>query len=254
MSVEKLCDKSRVLVEKFPFAQISNNIISGIKDNDAFRLYCYLQSKTSDWEVIKKFAAKECGVAEKKAKNCWAYFNRCGLSKIQVVRDEQGKIIRHDLIILNGTQFNEKEPFINPIKSRTNVINIHRVKNPPGGETTRVEKDPLLNKDITKQRKSTKERALSENFEPNEEALALAKEKGFDWKKSFNAFKRWYAGKTKEDWDSELLIWFQREIVGQKKIIKETVFASVINQSTSYRSMSDDERLAKDRHYRELYG
>jgi len=171
MTIEKLNNDSKIHRENSPYAQILNSITINIKDNDAYRLYCYLYSKSSTWNVAKEWTSKQCNVGERKAKQCWSYLERCGLIEYIVVRDGKGKIIKHDVRVLNGTKFNPNESFVKekiPIgaeiapvdvsvdkygrnynKNNENVHHTHRCKNPPGGETTRVDIAPLLNKDLT---------------------------------------------------------------------------------------------------------
>jgi hypothetical protein len=156
MSIEKLTDASKTYLESHPYAQIFNLVIEHIKDNDAYRLYSYLCSKSREWSVVKEWTAKVCGVGERKAKQCWAYLERCGLIEYMTVRDLKGKFIKHDIRVLNGTRFNPDEPFLKPTGAETAPMeklstdeDIHRCKNPPGGESTRVGFAPLLKKDIT---------------------------------------------------------------------------------------------------------
>jgi hypothetical protein len=152
MSIEKLTDDSKLYRENTPYAQILNSITINIKDNDAYRLYCYLFSKSSTWNVAKEWTAKQCRVRERKAKQCWSYLERCGLIEYIVIRDEKGKILKHDVRVLNGTKFNPNEPFLkekSAIGAETAPVDIHRCNYPPSGETTRMDIAPLLNKDLT---------------------------------------------------------------------------------------------------------
>lgn len=150
MSIEKLPRITDVSYESIPFTQIANEVIFKIKDNDAFRIWSFSIAKSPDWEVIKEFTEKQCGVGERKGKQVWSYLQRCGLCMTVIHRNEQGQIIKHELRILNGSNFNENEPFIKQKTSGAEtapIANHHRCKNPPGGETTRVEMSPLLNKE-----------------------------------------------------------------------------------------------------------
>lgn len=156
MSVEKLSDLSRSILEKNPFAQISNEVIEHIKDNDAFRLYAYLSSKSREWKVIKTYAESVCDVGNTKAKKCWSYLARCVLIEYRILKDENNKIIRYDLLVLNGTRFNKDEPFLPTEKLSTSQW----VKKPPTGESTPLEKSPLLNKDLYQINKKLQKRVL----------------------------------------------------------------------------------------------
>ncbi len=165
MSTEKLTDASKIYLEEHPYTGIFNNVILQIKDNDAFRMYCYLASKSRDWNIVKNWTAKQCGIGERKAKQCWSYLERCGLMQYIRKRDENGKFTHHDIQILNGSQFNPDEPFLKasgaetaPVEKLSTEMGHHRCKNPPSGETTRVDFAPLLNKEITNKDFETKKR------------------------------------------------------------------------------------------------
>jgi hypothetical protein len=180
MSIEKLSDDSQSRREQSPFAQILNEVIEHIKDNDAFRIYSYLCSKDRNWKVIKEWTAQVCGVGEKKARQCWSYLARCGLIQYVETRDEKGKILKHDVHVLVGHYFNKDEPFLNKkeivvsTEAKTAPVEVihrqtHRGKKRLSGETTRVDFAPLLNKDLTnKDLKQNKDKSfcVSRNEKP----------------------------------------------------------------------------------------
>ncbi len=156
MSIEKLSDNSKVYAEKAPFTQILNDVISHIKDNDAFRMYCFLIAKSRDWVVVKEWTSKNCNVGDRKAKQCWSYLERCKLIEYVSIRDDQGKFIKHDMKVLIGSQFQKDEPFLKPTKpigADSAPLDIHWCNNPPSGESTRVGFAPLLNKDLNQTKK-----------------------------------------------------------------------------------------------------
>src|SRR5688572_4919958 len=107
MSIEKLSDSSQVHIEQNPYTQVLNIIAAEIKDNDAFRIYVFLLSKSRNWEVVKEWTSKKCGVGERKAKQCWSYLFRCGLIDYIKTRDDKGMIKAHDLMVLNGLKFDQ---------------------------------------------------------------------------------------------------------------------------------------------------
>jgi len=162
---EKVTDASKIYLEEHPYTPIFNDVILNIKDSDAFRLYCYLASKSRDWKVAKDWTAKKCGIGERKAKQCWSYLERCGLLEYTKIRNENGKFTHHDIRILNGSKFNPNEPFLKttgaetaPVEKLSTEMPHHRCNNPPSGETTRVDFAPQLNKDLTKTDIDTKKR------------------------------------------------------------------------------------------------
>jgi hypothetical protein len=226
MSVEKLSDVSKVLVEQYPFTQITNNVIQHIKDNDAFRLYAYLISKSRNWTVVKEYAAKECGIGEKKARECWSYFARCGLIEYRTEKDEKGRIIKHDLIVLIGLKFDKDVPF-KPVDKSTRaknapVVKVHIGKNPLSGQSTRVDFAPLLNKDLTNKEKETKQREstarkkrepLSDDFFLDEENQKRCRQKNLDPHHILSKFKAHAKSSAKKvvDWQAEATLWIERE-------------------------------------------
>ena len=111
MSIQKMSDSSRTYIESNPFTQINNEVIMNIKDNDAFRVYCYLQSKSRDWKVIKTHLQTVCGVGSRKMTQVFSYLNRAKLIRYVKVIDDYGKFIKFDIQVLNGTQFNPDEQF-----------------------------------------------------------------------------------------------------------------------------------------------
>lgn len=165
MSTQKVTDASKIYLEEHPYTQIFNDVIEHIKDSDAFRLYCYLASKSRDWKVAKEWTAKKCGVGKRKAKQCWSYLERCGLLEYVWNRDENGKFTHHDICILNGSKFNRDEPFLKPVGAKTAPVEKlstemthHRCNNPPDGEPARAGFAPQLNKDTTNKDFETKKR------------------------------------------------------------------------------------------------
>lgn len=165
MSIEKLTNASKVHIEPYPYpyTKILNSVIHSIKDNDAFRVWVFCASKPEDWTVIKDWTRNQCGVGEKKAKKIWSYLHRCGLCSTIVVKNKQGKIIRFDLKILNGIQFNTEESFIKTSGAKRTPVVKNLEKKPVGHKTTPVENHTggfgrTTKKENTKLLKSTKKR------------------------------------------------------------------------------------------------
>lgn len=111
MSVEKLSDCSKTVLQKNPFTQICNNVIIHIKDNDAFRVYAYLQSKSQEWKVIKENVKTLCKVGWRKLEYIFSYLCRSKLIRYAQIMDENGKFLRTDIQVLNGLDFDIDEPF-----------------------------------------------------------------------------------------------------------------------------------------------
>lgn len=152
MAIEKLSDSSRTLIEKTPFTQISNEVILNIKDNDSFRVYCYLQSKSQNWKVIKEDVKNICKIGDRKLKQVFSYLNRSNLIQYIQIIDDNGKFIKTDIVVKNGLCFNKNEPF-QALKKQN--LKLSTEKNPGGAETARAVlrtcgNEGLLNKDLTK--------------------------------------------------------------------------------------------------------
>lgn len=236
MSVEKLNSKSKTEIESKPYTQISNFVITNIKDNDAFRIWSFLSSKSMDWEIVKEWTAKKCGVSARKAIKVWSYLNRCGLLECKPIKDEQNKITHWDLVILSGEKFNPDILFIDSESAQsklqkeikkargakmTPVGKSQRCRNALSGESTPVENAPLLNKEkkqikiqIKKQREANS--LLSSDFEPNQEAFVLMQELNFTQDKAklcFQKFKEYYQDKKATDWHTKFKMWLLNEKV-----------------------------------------
>ncbi len=202
MSIEKLNDDSKIYVERNPYTQILNNLIENIKDNDAYRIYSYLASKSRDWVVAKEWTAKKCSVGERKAKQVWSYLERCGLIEYIHTKNEQGKFIKHDVKVLNGSRFDPNVSFLNTKTTGADsapLVENHRCNYPPSGKTTRVDSAPLLNKDlINKDLKQNKDKSscayaqkeankIKHGFAENMDKRALEKKR---FEKQENNYRR----------------------------------------------------------------
>ncbi len=217
MSVEKLCDQSKTIIENVPFAQISNVVTEHIKDNDAYRIWAYSFSKSRNWRVLKEFTQKVCGVGERKAEFVWSYLKRCGLINYERIIDpETNRFIRTDIIILNGTKFNINEPFL--VDKSTPALSAgvgKSVDNSTPALSAAAEMTPLLNKDLrnkdnksscASQVKKSTAKSTGSNLPPS------------DWKQSQKS-----ANEKKHSWANNRTT--EKPYSG---------FASVTSQTTSY--------------------
>lgn len=152
MSVEKLSDESELFNEGVPFAQISNDVILHVKNGDAFLVWCYLQSKSKNWKVIKQNIKNIYHFGDRKLKEILSYLNRSNLIKYVQDVGSNGRFGVTDIQVLNGTKFDKNQPF--KVKGLVQAPVGHKTA-PPVERTSG--NDELLNKDITKQRKRTKD-------------------------------------------------------------------------------------------------
>lgn len=141
MSIEKLSDESKVRREKIPYTQVCNNVINHIKDGDAFLVWCYLQSKSANWKVIKKDIKFKYKFGDLKLKRIFSYLNRANLIKYAQNANSDGKFEQVEILVLNGSNFDKNQPFIQekPVGQETAPA-VHRTNG----------FDDLLKKDITK--------------------------------------------------------------------------------------------------------
>lgn len=231
MSIEKLDDLSRTIIEQNPYAQILNEVIEHIKDNDAFRIYAYSYSKSRDWKVIKEYTQKKCGIGDTKAKACWSYLKRCGLIQYVENRNEKGQLKAPDIMILNGTKFDKNEPFKAEKKLSTEKSD-RRVKNPPGGKTTRLEKRVLLKKENTNKEKRERATTLPEDFRFDQKQINVCNQRQLDPVVVFEKFRSFMKSREKKsrDWVEEANLWIMRENFTGGQI------CSTFNQSNESRS------------------
>ena len=153
MSYETLSDESKLIRECNGFTQISNKVINHIKNGDAFLVWCYLYSKSSNWKTIKKNIKNVYGFGDFKLKRIFSYLNRSKLIKYVQETCSNGKFKKVKIKVLNGTNFDINQEFDD--------------EHTAGRKTARAEnrtnvKQGLLNKEITKQRKDTKIRSSAD--------------------------------------------------------------------------------------------
>ena len=144
MSIEKLSDDSRTNNEQIPYTQISNQVIHGIKNGDAFLVWSYLQSKTGNWKVIKQNIKNMYGFGDVKLKQIFSYLNRCGLIRYVQPKCAKGTFAPVRIDVLSGANFDKTQAYIEdaPVGQKT----------APAVNRTNGNNE-LLNKDITKERK-----------------------------------------------------------------------------------------------------
>lgn len=252
MSIEKLTDASKSFIEENPYSQILNAIILHIKDNDAFRIYCFLSSKSRNWKVIKEFTNKVCGVGKRKSDYIWSYLKRCGLIEyVTEVDEETRKFIRTDIKILNGSIFNAEEPFkATPAKSAgmgktTPALSAAAV-------SAAAEMYPLLNKDKQNRDKQKKERGDKKKTKEKPKTLSansfLIDQKLIERYTAMNLneteieseirkFRESRAGQVKKqpEWDKDLANWLCKASE-YKKQKTEKADSNLVAKPVSYQN------------------
>lgn len=190
MSVEKLSNGSKVIHEKKPFTQILNHVIHNIKDGDSFMVWCYLESKSEDWKVVKQNIKNIYGFGDKKIKKIFSYLHRANLIKYVQSRCANGDFAQVDIHVLSGFEFDKTQPYIECAHAGSKMV-------PPINGTTA--NDELLNKEVTKERK--------EQDINNSSATDVAQKRNDD---TFDEFWKIYPIKknkvrAKKIWDREKL-------------------------------------------------
>ena len=169
MSIEKLSDDSRTKLQATPFTQIANEVIEHIKDNDAFRIFAYLSSKSRDWKVIKSHIQTICRVGQRKMRDIFSYFLRAKLIKYDQIIGDDGKFIRTDIVVLNGLDFDKNMPFLARDVQNDSKIELSTEQDAGGAETARAENRPRGNDQLPNKEKALKKekqnrRYVSENL------------------------------------------------------------------------------------------
>lgn len=227
MSIEKLSDDSRIEQEPIPFTQIRNTVIENIKDGDSFLVWCYLQSKSSNWKVVKENIKKKFGYGDSKLKRIFSYLNRSNLIKYVQRTDSKGQFEQMDTLVLNGKYFDKNQPFI---EKRTGGLENRPAVNRTCGF------GGLLNKEIQKKEKITKQReekpkmktevfTLSDNnetdYKPDDDDLELGATHNINLHHTFEKFmvnlkKKRKKKFVRQDWK----LWLMREIHHKNQIGK----------------------------------
>ncbi len=145
MSIEKLSNDSKTSHEAVPFTQISNHVINNIKNSDAFLVWCYLQSKTSNWKVIKQDIKNKYTFGDKKLKLIFSYLHRANLIRYVQMHCAKGKFAQTDIVVLNGLKFDKNQEFIVDKERCAPVGHFHA----RAVQGTNLH-DELLNKESTK--------------------------------------------------------------------------------------------------------
>ncbi len=141
---ENIHPDSKTIPEGTGFTPINNNVINNIKNGDAFLVWCYLYSKTSNWKTIKENIKNVYGFGDIKLRKIFSYLNRCSLIEYVQPKNKDGTFQPSKIRILNGIKFDKNEPFC--------------TKSPVGQETAPAVNrtdgfEGLRNKENTKERK-----------------------------------------------------------------------------------------------------
>lgn len=133
--------ESKTLLEATGFSQINNNVINNIKNGDAFLVWCYLYSKSSNWKTIKSNIKNVYGFGDAKINKIFSYLNRAKLIEYVQGKCAKGTFKSVQIRILNGSKFDKTQAW-------TEVA--PHVQKPVVAVNCTNGNDELLNKDITK--------------------------------------------------------------------------------------------------------
>jgi hypothetical protein len=195
---------SKTLIEGTGFSQIDNNVINNIKNGDAFLVWCYLYSKSSNWKTIKSNIKNVYGFGDSKINKIFSYLNRANLIEYVQGKCAKGYFKSVQIRILNGSKFDKTQAWLDSAP---------HMQKPALPVNCTHGNDELLNKDITKQRKehNTESNSASDNARTIQED-------------SFNKFWDLYPIKknklrAKRIWDKQAL-----------HVDSERIMADIINR------------------------
>jgi hypothetical protein len=159
--------ESKTLIEGTPFTQINNQVINHIKNGDAFLVWCYLYSKSSNWKTIKQNIKNVYGFGDAKINKIFSYLNRAKLIEYVQGKCANGRFSSVQIRILNGSKFDKTQSWTECAPHTPKTIDA--VTHANGN-------DELLNKDNTKEikkhnNKSNCATGVAQEFE--KEALFL---------------------------------------------------------------------------------
>lgn len=163
MSIEKF--SPRITGEVIPYTQVNTHVVQNITDPIALAIWVYLLTLPPSWNVVKEYLEKHFKIGQDRIKKTFAYLHRCGLIEYVRGRNENGRLQKVEIRVLNGSKF------LNNIENKKLSTEI---------ATTGVKTTPVVNHTCGKQPpinniynkinniKKTKHRDRVENFElPN---------------------------------------------------------------------------------------
>lgn len=121
LGLDNLSDDSPTTRECTGFTQINNNVINNIKDGDAFLVWCYLYSKTSNWKTIKQNIKNVYGFGDTKIKKIFSYLKRANLIEYVQNKGAKGQYQSVQIRILNGKKFDKTQAWLEdaPVVQKT---------------------------------------------------------------------------------------------------------------------------------------
>jgi DNA replication protein DnaC len=106
-------------------------------------VWCYLESKSEDWKVVKQNIKNIYGFGDKKIKKIFSYLHRANLIKYVQSRCANGDFAQVDIHVQSGFEFDKTQSYIECAHAGAKRV-------PPINGTTA--NDELLNKEVTKER------------------------------------------------------------------------------------------------------
>lgn len=121
LDLDNVHPEDKPLRESTGFAQINNYVINNIKNGDAFLVWCYLYSKSSNWKTIKSNIKNVYGFGDLKIKQIFSYLNRAKLIEYVQPKSAKGKFGTVQIRILNGAKFDKTQSWIEdaPVVQKT---------------------------------------------------------------------------------------------------------------------------------------
>lgn len=243
------------------FTTIINQMMDLIPDDGALGIYCYLASKSENWNICYTHLQNRFKKGRDYIQKKMDILKKVGAIKKQAFRDEKGKIIYWETILINFIE-TQNTPFQ---YSSEKVIHTQITENPESGKSRCLEKQALLNKrslpikeKIRNKREGLlrkKREALSLDWLPNQNNFDKAKEVSIKCNKTVDQlitkFKNIKISKeaTSINWDMD----FENFLIDERPSSINTDFKITKTQETTnkYANMRDITQERLDREERE---
>jgi len=207
------------------FTTIVNETIDLIPDAGALGIYCYLASKSENWNICNVHLQNRFKKGRDYIKKKISILKEIGLIKTVAIKNEKGVILHWETSLINHLSTHNTE---NPYCGEK-LSTVHNTENPASGKPRRLEKPPLLNKRSSpiKERSKIKERErkpvaikrlpLSDSWMPDQERQELvtlsANKNQCTIDYLINKFRMVSksTGQTSVDWQAAFALFLSRE-------------------------------------------
>jgi hypothetical protein len=219
MSVEKFNPK--ISGETIPYFQANTYVVQNIKNMEAGFIWIYLLTLPKDWQVIKSHIKSHFGIGDDKIKKIFAYLNKHRLIEYVRERDENGKMRKSEIRILNGSRFIPEES--NTYEKSATGVKIHPLDNHTCGKpptTNNIDnkgyknnKEKIKDGVVLKAKRPPKLQSLIDiNFQPNDSHFLICAAANLDLEQEKDKFIDHFlkTGKKWKDWNAAFRNWLRK--------------------------------------------